>query len=226
MAWAHAYGHGQQAGAAPTQAWAEHFGLTWPKDFGDLLRAGSDVVQLTAEVRGMVESLDGKENVDMLLRRFGEVEKVMENWPQVAAVPNMQTFIAPLSDAGLVSLEYIGDTLGRYILEREVSEDTLTSLRSTTDETVGGLHRRQGWLARLGASKVAAGVAHLLMVIDVTLQSAAAIQALTTDPAPSPAVTVIVQQVAPNILTPSVGPSPPGSDVVEAEIIESVDGST
>ena len=273
MAWAYEYGRGQQAGAPPTQAWAEHFGLTWPSDFGDLLRAGSDVVQLTAEVRGMVESLDGKENVDMLLRRFGEVEKVMENWPQVAAVANMQTFIAPLSDAGLVSLEYIGDTLGRYILEREVSEDTLTSLRSTTDETitlvteaddldddlkiwlldrlheilrqldlykvsgigalervmdetVGGLHRRQGWLARLGTSKVAAGVAHLLMVIDVTLQSAAAIQALTTDPAPSPAVTVIVQQVAPNILTPSVGPSPPGSDVVEAEIIESVDGST
>jgi hypothetical protein len=90
MAWAYEYGHGQQAGAPPTQAWAEHFGLTWPSDFGDLLRAGSDVVQLTAEVRGMVESLDGKENVDMLLRRFGEVEKVMENWPQVAAVANMQ----------------------------------------------------------------------------------------------------------------------------------------
>ena len=46
----------------PTQAWAEHFCLTWPKDFGDLLRAGSNVVQLTAEVRGMVESLDSKED--------------------------------------------------------------------------------------------------------------------------------------------------------------------
>ena len=272
MAWAHAFGQGPQAGMPPTQAWAEHFGLTWPTDSGDLLRAGSDVLELTADVRGMVESLDGKENVDMLLRRFGEVEKVMENWAQVAAVPNMQTFISPLSDAGLESLEYIGDTLGRYILEREVSEDTLTSLRSTADETitlvteaddldddlriwlldrlheilkqldlykvsgigalervldetVGGLQRRQGWLARLGTSKVAARVAYLLMVIDVTLQSAAAIQALTTAPSPSPAVTVIVQQVAPNILTPTQGPPLPGSDVVEAGVIESVDGS-
>jgi hypothetical protein len=58
------------------------------------------------------------------------------------------------------------------------------------DKTVGGLHRRQGWLARLGTSKVAAGVAHLLMVIDVAIQSAAAITALTTAPSPSPAVTV------------------------------------
>jgi hypothetical protein len=272
MAWAHAYGNGPQAGIPPTQAWAEQFGLTWPKDIGDLLRAGSDVVELTAEVRGIVESLDGKENVDMLLRRFGEVEKVMENWAKVAAVPNMQTFIAPLSEAGLESLEYIGDTMGRYILERELGEDTLTRLRSTADETitlvteaddldddlriwlldrlheilkqldlykvsgigalervmnetVGGLGRRQGWLAQLGSSKVAAGVAYLLMLIDVTLQSTAAIQALTTAPAPSPAVTVIVQQVAPEILTRSPGPPLPGADVVEAEVIESVDGS-
>ena len=263
MAWGHAEGNGSRAAQRPMDLWAEYFQLKLPDELPQFMRSCAEMVALTAEVKIAVTQLVGRENTDMLLSRWREVEGVTSNWPAVGAIGNMQGFMAALSETGLFTLQVIGDTLGRHIVERQLDDATVDDLRrqvrvaidllqdaddldeevrswllarfwdihhrldqysvtgnagldAVLDQTLGGLNRRPIWLAKLGTSKVAQGVAHVLLLIDVTLQSTVAIQQLTSAPTPSPAVTVVVQHIAPDSLADPL-PTLEG-EIVDAEI--------
>lgn len=138
MARAHAEAHsGAGANLPPREVWARYFGMTWdPNNFAGVMAAAVDVMTLTADVRARIESLEGKENVARLLGRFGEVEAVSWNLADLRTIPQMQTFMAPLTDAGLDRLGFIADTTARYFPESKVPTDQLEELRALVDDAL------------------------------------------------------------------------------------------
>jgi hypothetical protein len=94
-------------------------------------------------------------------------------------------------------------------IERALMTYTVTGTRGlerATDELLGGMHRRPGMLARLGASKTAQGIGLLLLLIQTTLQGVSAYDQISAQP--SVGLVVVVEQLAPgaNITALPVAP--------------------
>lgn len=83
-------------------------------------------------------------------------------------------------------------------IERALMTYKITGTRGlerAADELLGGIHRRPGMLARVGASKTAQGIAMLLMLIQTTLQGVSTYEQIA---APPPAgLVIVVEQLAP-----------------------------
>jgi len=94
-------------------------------------------------------------------------------------------------------------------IERALTTYKVTGTRGlerATDELLGGMHRRPGMLARLGASKTALGIGLLLSLIQTTLQGVSTYEQIS---APPPAgLVVVVEQLAPGANIPSLPVAP------------------
>ena len=107
-------------------------------------------------------------------------------------------------------------------IERALSRYKVTGtggLERAADELIGGLHRRQGIMARIGGSNVANGIAFFLLLIQTTLQTASTFEQLAAPPAPPTGVTIIVQQLAQRLDVDSLPMATP-TDILEGQVEE------
>jgi len=94
-------------------------------------------------------------------------------------------------------------------IERALLTYTVTGTRGlerATDELVGGMHRRPGMLARVGASKTAQGIGLLLLLIQTTLQGVSTYEQISAPPPVG--LVVIVEQLAPGTNVASLPEAP------------------
>ncbi len=134
----------ERARALPRQdesaakGWSEVFGLEYPKDFGDLLTHGAELVALASATRRRVEAFED-EDPEVLLEHFDEVERTLSNFQAVVSMA-MQQFLDPLKPTGAHSLKLCSSLLHRRspepVLSEEVAADLLARVHVLISEVL------------------------------------------------------------------------------------------
>ena len=108
------------------KGWCSVFGLSYPEQLGELLTNAADLLSLGSETRRRVEAFED-EDPPVLLEHFGEVERTLANFQQVAGLA-MKQFLQPLQATGTHSLKLCSSLLHRRSAEPVLSEEVTADL--------------------------------------------------------------------------------------------------
>jgi hypothetical protein len=122
----------------------------------------ADLTALVAEVRALVEDLPDTEDPELIVRHYDQVDGIVANFIHVGNI-NMNEFMEPLKDTGLISIEMADRALRRRgHRESRLEQSELDRLRDEVHDLISDV---------LGADSLAAEqkrsiVAHLRAVED------------------------------------------------------------
>ena len=119
----------QNAKTSTGEIWASVLGIE-PSNRGELLVGIADVIHLVDKVKRSITNLDDA-NHDLLLERFGNVERVFTNLNFSQTWEHGQKF---LDETTMYSLRICSDVLSKGIGNKEISGEELKKIQSDVDE--------------------------------------------------------------------------------------------
>jgi hypothetical protein len=127
----------------------------------------AEITRLVAEVRALVEGLPDTESPSLILRHYDQVERTVANFVSVGNL-NMQQFMEPLQDTGLLSIEMADHALRRngYRATR-LDQSELDRLREEAHDLLADVLGADG----LTAEQKRSIVAHLKAVEDTLVNA-------------------------------------------------------
>lgn len=114
------------------QRWAEIWGVEQADTVG-IMQCAAVTANLAIETRRLIESCEDTDDVEGLLRHFGQVEATVGNFRGMQHI-TMTQFLQALQDTGMYSLEMCSRLLARRRPQPSVPDLERTSLLSTIAE--------------------------------------------------------------------------------------------